>query len=157
MILSGVLDAKWLRENGIAFEDRVPQDADPPLGDKEKEKDPTAVAPPAPDPGANAWQELLRKVSDASLPKGEREKAADDLAATKERRALRPLIDLLYSDDDDVGRDAAYRAFKGIAGKDPGFRADAPKEARLKALPRVWELWYAVKDALDREDRNKEK
>lgn len=154
--VSGLLDAKWLRESGVAFEDRAPPDPDPPLG--EKEKDP-ASPPPAAGPTAStgSWEGFVRKIADAGVAKAEREKAADDLVATKERRAMRPLIDVLYNDEDPTGREVAYRAFKGLSGKDPGFRADAPKEARLKAMPRVWELWYSVKDALDREEKKKEK
>jgi len=150
----GVLDARWLKENGIAFEDRVPPDTDPPLVEKDAGG---ASPPPGPDAAAGAWTGLLKKISDPRAPKAEREKAADDLVATKERRALRPLIDLLYDEEDGVGREVAIRAFKGIAGKDPGYRHDAPREARLKAMPRVWDLWYAVKDALDKEDRKKER
>lgn len=157
-VVSGVLDAKWLREAGIAFEDRVPPDGDPPIAGKDTE------LPPPPDAGAGAapgappaWNDLLRRVGDGSLPKEEREKAGDELGASKERRALRPLIDILYRDEDAVGRDAAYRAFRGITGKEFGYRADAPKDSRLKAMVRIWDAWYAAKDQMEKEERKKEK
>ncbi len=170
--VSGLLDAKWLRENGVAFEDRSPADPDPPIAGKEP--DPAAPgagpgpgpgAPPGPGPGAGApppagggdWITHLSVLSDASKPKEAREKAADDLVATKERKALRPLIDVLYRDDDEAGRAAAWKAFKGLSGKNVPFRADAPKEARLKAMPLFWDVWYAAKEQMEKDERKKEK
>ena len=82
-----------------------------------------------------------------------REKAADALAATKERQALRPLIDLMYRDDDPLGRDLAARVFKAVSGKETGYKADTPKEIRMKAMPRVWDAWYSVKEALEKEEK----
>lgn len=155
--VSGVLDAKWLKENGISFEDRVPSDPDslPPekgLGDKAAEKDP--AAPPA-DPNAGAWMDMVRKMANPAGARADREKAADDLVASKEKRAMRVLIDMMYNEDDPLGREVACKAFKGLSGKDPGYNPAAPREARIKSMQRVWDCWYQVKDVLDREDAKK--
>jgi len=144
--ISGVLDAMWLRSEGVAFEKDTPPDPEPLEGEKKEE------AAPAPVPVTD-WQVPARRLADASLPKADREKAMEDLAATKERRALRGLIDVLYREDDPVGRDLAARAFKAISGKETGFRGEASKEARKAAMPRVWEAWYQVQEQLEREDR----
>lgn len=155
--VTGVLDAKWLRDNAIQFDDRVPADPDPPIAGPEPPKDPAAPGPGAAPPAAGGdWITHFGALANAGNTKEDREKAADALVATKERRALRPLINLLYGDDDD-GRTLAWKAFKGISGKDPGFRPEAPKEARLKAMAKVWEFWYSVRDQLEKEDRKKEK
>lgn len=156
--VSGVLDAKWLRENGVTFEDTVPDDPDPLEG--EKAKDPVPAGGPGDGKGPAAgqdWTGLAARVSNLSLPKEEREKAAEALIETKERRALRPMIDLMYREDDATGRELGGRVFKGIFGREIGFRADLPREARLKAMPRIWEIWYATKDQLDKEDAKKDK
>jgi hypothetical protein len=152
-VVSGVLDAAWLRASGIAFEDNVPEDTDPMEG--EKGKDAGGASPDGrPAEGAD-WTALLRRVSDPAATKDDREKAADALAATKDRAVLRPLIDLLYSDTDPLARELAARVFRAVSGKETGYRAESPKEFRLKAMPRVWEVWYAVKEQLEKEEREK--
>lgn len=157
--VSGVLDAKWLREQGAAFEDSTPEDPDPLEGEKEKPKDPAPPAGGGPDakgPAAGTeWAVLAGKLGNPSLPKEEREKAAAALVEGKERLALRAMIDLMYNEEDLLGRDLAARVFRGISGKETGFRADLPKDARLKVMPRVWDVWYGVKEQLDREEAKK--
>jgi hypothetical protein len=148
--LSGVLDAGWLKEQGVAFENVVPEDPD--ALEPEKAKEPEAKAPAG---GGADWSPLAAKVLNASLPKEEREKAADALVETKERRAARPMIDAMYREEDPVGRELGNRVFKGLTGKETGYRADLPKEARVKAMARVWDVWYAVKDQIDREEAKK--
>ncbi|MCK6482361.1 MAG: hypothetical protein L6R43_20105, partial [Planctomycetes bacterium] len=64
---------------------------------------------------------------------------------------------VLYRDDDEAGRAAAWKAFKGLSGKNVPFRADAPKEARLKAMPLFWDVWYAAKEQMEKDERKKEK
>jgi hypothetical protein len=155
LTLAGVLDAAWLREQGAAFEDLVPEDADPMEGER-KEGGPAAGGDPKTPPSTD-WFVPAAKVMNASLPRDDREKAAEELIALKERRALRQMIDLMYRDDDALGRDIGNRVFKGIVGKETGFRADLPKEARLKAMERVWAMYYAAKDALEKEEKKKEK
>ncbi len=156
--IAGVLDAAWLRQQGAAFEDTVPEDPDPLEPEKEKPREPAPAAgdPKAPD-AAPEWAALAAKVANASLQREEREKAAEALIEMKERRALRTMIDLFYREEDLVGRDIGNRVFKAISGKETGLRPDLPRDARLKLMPRVWETWYAVKDQLDREDSKKGK
>jgi hypothetical protein len=156
--ISGVLDAAWLRQQGVAFEDTVPEDPDPLEAEKEKPKEPSPGAPDAKGPGGSPeWPALAARVANLSSPREDREKAAESLIDLKERRALRSMIDLFYRDEDLVGRELGNRVFKGITGKETGFRADLPRESRLKIMPRVWEIWYAVKDQLDKEDSKKGK
>jgi len=159
--LSGVLDAKWLRSEGIAFPGDTPPDPEPLPDEGGGEPAPaggSGKAAGAPEPAAVDWQAAARRLADASLPSPDRAKAADDLVASKEKRALRGLIDLLYREDDRLGRELAARAFKEISGKESGYRHDASKEARRAAMPRVWDIWYGWQEHLEREERkNKEK
>jgi hypothetical protein len=154
-VVSGVLDPAWLRSQGIAFvsdspEEEKPDDAAPKDGGG-------GPAPASAEPKAPAvdWMDLVRKVVDSNLPRDVREKAADALAESKERRALRPMIDVLYSETDPTGRDLAIKVFKGISGKEVGFKGDTSRETRIKLMPRVWDIWYQAKEALDREEREK--
>lgn len=162
VVVSGVLDAKWLRSEGVAFEGDTPPDPEP-LAEEGGEAPPPPAAPDAkaPAPGEAPpvdWQAALRKISDAMAPAADRAKAADDLAASKEKRALRPLIDLLYREDDAVGREQGARAFKAISGKETGYRHDGSKDARRAAMPRVWDVWYGYQELIEKEDRkSKEK
>jgi hypothetical protein len=152
--LSGVLDAKWLREQGVAFEGDTPPDPEPLAEDGAEAKPPGEGKAPAPGEAPPIdWQGALRKLTDAAASAADRAKAADDLAASKEKRALRGLIDLLYREDDAVGREHAARAFKAISGKETGYRHDGSKEQRRAAMPRVWEVWYGYQELIEREDR----
>jgi hypothetical protein len=158
--VSGVLDAEWLKDQGVLFEDTVPEDPDPLEPEKgDKGKDPA----PAPGPDAKAppptgeWPILAGKVLNGSLPRDEREKAADALIESKEKRAVRPMIDAMYRDDDAIARELGNKVFKGITGKDAGYKADLPKDARVKIMPRVWTVWYELKEQIDREDAKKAK
>jgi len=148
--VAGVLDAAWLRKNDIAFEDRVPEDPNAPPPDAA----PTdAKGRPGGGDAATEWVELVRKIADRSLSREEREGAADALTELKEKRAVRYLIDVLYDDDDETGREVAHKAFKGIVGKDGGYRYNAPREFRLKAMPRVWEYWYSLRELIEKEEK----
>jgi hypothetical protein len=156
--VAGVLDPAWLRSQGIPVESDSPEEAEAPAEGPPKDGGSGAgpgAAPGDPKPAAVDWNDLVRKVADPNLPRDAREKAADALAESKERRALRPMIDLLYSDSDPTGREMAIRVFKGISGKEVGFKADASHETRVKFMPRLWDIWYQAKDALDREEREK--
>lgn len=158
--VSGVLDAEWLKDQGAVFEDTVPEDPDPlepEKGDKGKDPAPAAPDPKAPAAPAGEWQILAGKVLNGSLPRDEREKAADALVESKEKRAVRPMIDAMYRDDDAIARELGNKVFKGITGKDLGYKADLPKDARVKLMQRAWMVWYDLKEQIDREDAKKAK
>jgi hypothetical protein len=145
--VTGVLCAKWLRAQGIAFEDKVPVD-DPP---------PAAPVPPGAGGGAPRGDgpALARKVADRALPREEREAAAKALVESKDRRQARAMIPLMYDEEDKVGRELGALAFKGLTGRESGFRHDAPMEARTKAMAKVWEHWLALRDQIEKDEKKK--
>ncbi len=67
------------------------------------------------------------------------------------------MIDLLYREEDPTGRELGYKVFKAISGKDPNYKPDSSKEARIKSMQLVWEVWYSVRDQIEREDAKKGK
>ena len=67
------------------------------------------------------------------------------------------MIDAMYKDDDPIARELGNKVFKGISGKDAGYRPTLPKDERVKVMPRVWDVWYGLKDLIDREDAKKAK
>ena len=157
--VSGVLDAEWLKDQGVVFEDTVPEDPDPLEPDKggDKAKDPTP-GPDAkvPNPATGDWMLQAGKVLNGSLPRDERERAGDALIDSKEKRAARPMIDAMYSDDQ-VAREIGARVFKGLSGKEIGFKPALPKDERVKAMQKAWMVWYELKDQIDKEDARKAK
>ncbi len=143
--VSGILSTAWLRQNGIAFEDTVPE------GPKPGDPPPAAGGPPSRVEDA-PWRALAAVVANGSLSREEREKAAKDLIATKEKRAVRAMIDILYNEADEDGREIAYGVFKGISGKDAGYRPTGDAEARQKSMENVWKVWLALRTAAEREE-----
>jgi hypothetical protein len=150
VVVTGVLDAKWLREEGVEAPGETPADPEPLEGER---KEPPPAGGNGKVAAAGDWQAPARRLADASLPREEREKALEALVATKEKRALRGLIDVMYREDDALGRDLAAKAFKGLSGKETGFRGEASKEARKAAMPRVWEAWFQAQDQIEKEGR----
>jgi hypothetical protein len=144
--ISGVLCPKWLKQVGIAFDDKTPTEDPSPAPSNGG----AAGKAPAADGSA-----LARKVADRSLPRDEREAAAKALIETKDRKQMRPLITVMYEEDDKVGRELAALAFKGLGGKETGFRHDASPEARLKAMVRVWNVWLDVRDQMEKDEKKK--
>jgi hypothetical protein len=142
--ISGVLCPKWLKQVGIAFDDKTPtEDPAPAPG-------PTNGGAAKPDGAA-----LARKVADRSLPRDEREAAAKALIETKDRKQMRPMITVMYDDDDKVGRELAAQVFKGLSGKESGYRHDITAESRQKAMSKVWEIWFAVRDQIEKDEKKK--
>ncbi len=156
--ISGALDAAWLRQEGIEFDEKAPEEPPP------EDPAPTPAAgpgapgappvPPAVAPGTD-WIRFAEKVADAGASRGEREAAANAIIASKERRAARRMIDLLYADDDATGRDLGIKVFRALVGKDGGYNAAAQPDDRKKSMPAVWKAWYPVRDALEKEDKAK--
>jgi hypothetical protein len=144
--VTGVLSAAWLRSKNIPFEELEPKEPETP-----------AATGPGAAAGADsdAWKALVRIVTDATKPKEDREKAAKDLVAGKEKRAVRPMIDLMYSDEDEVGREVGLFVLRGISGKDPGYRPSADKDTRLKSMDKVWAIWYGLRNLIEKEDAKK--
>lgn len=145
--VSGLLSANWLRQNGVAFDETVKDEPKPPADDGAKPEDGAADDEP--------WKALVARLKDKGLDRAEREKAARDLIALKEKKAARPMIDVLYDDDDGDGRELAYAVFKGLSGKDAGYRPGADADTRVKSMDKVWAVWFAMRNLIERDEAKK--
>ncbi|MHC4923282.1 MAG: hypothetical protein ACYTG4_04300 [Planctomycetota bacterium] len=148
--ISGVLDQKWLKENNISYEAAAtPTPEVKPETEKEPRGGTKPEAPVASD--GPDWRELVARVRDVNLTENERTAAAETLIEMKERWAARPMIDLLYSEDDTLGRKLGHKVFKALTRKDGGYNPRAPKDYRLKTMQKVWAVWFRLRTALEKE------
>jgi hypothetical protein len=153
LVVRGSLEAGWVERNRIDLTTWKPP-VDPDAGGATKATDGGAAPEVAARVRAkiNGWPaetkpaEMAALLRDAKVPEELRNEAAQKAIASGQKRLVPYLVDGLYAEDE-PSRRLASEVLTKLAGKNFGFRADAPDEQRKKAIQAVNE--YLKKHATE--------
>ena len=134
VIITGKLDSSWMKEKNIAWK------VDSPVGEVEADPD-TLDLIDAYEKGESEAADLVKVVADGGRPERTRRAAANALSKGS-KKAVRAIVDLLYSEDE-VARELGAGVVKALLGKTFGYKPKGSEKSRSAAIRK---LNQALKD-----------